>query len=75
MANDKVSGTDVLDVAAGGGDRVPANWPCPLCSRETNEHRKDGAPEDVLWRICTGPLCRHEYVSDQRSVLPGPGDH
>lgn len=65
---DRIGSSDA--VSAGVAGYAPPNWPCPQCGRETVSHRRAGAPEEETWRICTHHGCRHEYQSDQASVLP-----
>lgn len=67
MFRDAVGAADSLHAGVSGYS--PPNWPCPACGKETVEHRMAGAPDDERWRICTHSGCRHEYQSDQASVL------
>lgn len=68
MFRDAVGSADALSVGLDAA-YAPPNWPCPACGKETVEHRVAGAPEEERWRICTHHGCRHEYRSDQASVL------
>lgn len=61
MPTDKVGATGELAVGVERGDRAPALNPCPVCQRETVDHRKDGAPKSEKWRICMNDVCRYEF--------------